>query len=86
LIFSYWDNKLDLMLMENKIALNLLYLQTVCDMERGWIVCSHEHKNTLATLQSQGAKKQVSLLYYSSIIGLFHWHELFTESYSYHKT
>lgn len=44
--------------MTNKVSLNLLYVQTVSDVERGWVLCSQETRNTLANLQSRGAKKQ----------------------------
>lgn len=45
--------------MTNKVSLNLLYIQTISDIEYGWVLCSQETRNTLANLQSRGAKKQV---------------------------
>ncbi|KAK6618108.1 hypothetical protein RUM44_002551 [Polyplax serrata] len=55
---SYWDSGYDLELMTHKVSLNLLYIQTVSDIQNGWVLCSQETRNTLANLQSRGAKKQ----------------------------
>eukprot|EP00096_Caligus_rogercresseyi_P011192 TRINITY_DN4329_c0_g1_i1.p1 TRINITY_DN4329_c0_g1~~TRINITY_DN4329_c0_g1_i1.p1 ORF type:complete len:497 (+),score=147.04 TRINITY_DN4329_c0_g1_i1:114-1604(+) len=51
-----WDPDIDSQLLSNKTTLNLLYIQTVTDVERGWIQASAETKKTLARLQSRGAK------------------------------
>jgi len=53
---SSWDPKIDEDLMQNKITLNLLYVQTLCDVERGWVQASNETKRQLAQMQSRGAK------------------------------
>lgn len=55
---SYWDPGYDLELMSNQVALNLLYVQTVADVERGWVVSSKDVKQQLASLQARGAKKE----------------------------
>ncbi|XP_014250419.1 sorting nexin-17 [Cimex lectularius] len=55
---SYWDPGYDLELMHDKYALNLLYVQTVSDIKRGWILCNKETSEQLATLQSRGAKRE----------------------------
>ena len=39
-------------------TLNLLYIQTVADLERGWIVTSEETKQQLALMQARGSKRQ----------------------------
>lgn len=57
---SYWDSDYDLKLFSHKVSLNLLYVQTVSDVEQGWILCSNETRNTLANLQARGDKKQVT--------------------------
>ena len=57
---SYWDPGYDLELMSNQVALNLLYVQTVADVERGWVVSSKDVKQHLASLQARGGKKEVS--------------------------
>ena len=36
--------------------MNLLYVQTLCDVERGWVQASNETKRQLAQMQSRGAK------------------------------
>ena len=53
---SSWDPKIDEELMQSKITLNLLYVQTLCDVERGWVQASNETKRQLAQMQSRGAK------------------------------
>ncbi|KDR21557.1 sorting nexin-17 [Zootermopsis nevadensis] len=55
---SYWDPGYDLELMSNQVALNMLYVQTVADVERGWVLSSKETKHQLASLQARGAKKE----------------------------
>ena len=44
------------MFFSDKITLNLLYVQTLCDVERGWVQASNETKRQLAQMQSRGAK------------------------------
>lgn len=44
--------------MSDPVALNLLYIQALSDIERGWTFCTRETKNTLANLQAQLAKKE----------------------------
>lgn len=46
--------------MSDRSTLNLLYSQTVSDVEKGWIVTDNDIKEKLATLQSRGAKREVS--------------------------
>lgn len=55
---SYWDPGYDVEIMTDKVGLNLLYTQTVSDVERGWIVCGKDTSSQLATLQATGSKKQ----------------------------
>uniref|UniRef100_A0A1B6GLU6 PX domain-containing protein n=3 Tax=Proconiini TaxID=565685 RepID=A0A1B6GLU6_9HEMI len=55
---SYWDPAYDDELAGDRVALNLVYLQTVADLERGWILCNQETQAQLASLQARGAKKE----------------------------
>ncbi|XP_019880350.2 sorting nexin-17 [Aethina tumida] len=55
---SYWDISYDLDLMNDPIALNLLYFQTVSDIERNWILCTKEVKSQLTNLQVKLAKRE----------------------------
>ncbi|KAF5274543.1 hypothetical protein FQA39_LY07155 [Lamprigera yunnana] len=55
---SYWDNNYDLELMTDPIALNLLYVQTVSYIERGWIICSNNVKMELVQLQARLEKRE----------------------------
>lgn len=55
---SYWDPGYDLELMSNQVALNMLYIQTVADVERGWVLSSKEMRQQLASLQARGAKRE----------------------------
>lgn len=54
----FFDPCYDLELMRDKVALNLLYIQTVSDVERGWVVADAEQKEELSGLQSRGNKKE----------------------------
>lgn len=55
---SYWELDYDLEIIEDPVALNLLYTQAVSDMERGWILCTKEVKSQLAHLQARLAKRE----------------------------
>lgn len=55
---NYWDASYDLDLMRDRIALNLLYIQSISDVERGWIMTSIETRQQLNTLQSIGNKTE----------------------------
>ncbi|XP_058459397.1 sorting nexin-17 [Malaya genurostris] len=55
---SYWDMNYDLELMRDRIALNLLYIQTMSDVERGWIITSRDLSEQLTDLQAQGNKRE----------------------------
>lgn len=61
LYFSYWDLSIDQSVMRDRVGLNLLYAQTVHDVERGWILTNHEIQRQLAALQAKGAKREVNL-------------------------
>lgn len=45
--------------MLDKIALNLLFIQTSSDVDRGWILTTNEIKDQLNSLQSNGNEKEV---------------------------
>lgn len=57
--FSYWDSSYDQYLMQDSIALNLLYILTLSDIERGWIITPNEIQDQLNILQARGNKKEV---------------------------
>ncbi|CAH1153480.1 unnamed protein product [Phaedon cochleariae] len=66
---SYWNTNYDFELMNDPIALNLLYVQTVTEVEKGWIFTSREIKSRLTSLQVSLAKREYieiaqSLKYY----------------------
>jgi hypothetical protein len=48
---SCWDACLDEALLAEPATLNLLYIQTVADIERGWIHTSADTKQQLALMQ-----------------------------------
>ena len=48
---SCWDACLDEALLAEAATLNLLYIQTVADIERGWIHPSSDTKQQLALMQ-----------------------------------
>ncbi|KAK9890158.1 hypothetical protein WA026_008964 [Henosepilachna vigintioctopunctata] len=54
---SYWDISFDKELMNDPLALNLLYVQTVAELEKGWILCTKDTRLQLTKLQAKLAKK-----------------------------
>ncbi len=48
---SCWDACLDEVLLAEAATLNLLYIQTIADIERGWIHTSSDTKQQLALMQ-----------------------------------
>lgn len=55
---SYWNPNYDAILMKNSIALNILFLQTVSEIEREWIIASPEILKKLKSLQEYGMHKE----------------------------
>ncbi|KAK7502934.1 hypothetical protein BaRGS_00005883 [Batillaria attramentaria] len=55
---SYWDSSFDDDLLENKVTMNLLYVQTVSDIERQWVLATKEQLKHLSTLQQRGSKRE----------------------------
>lgn len=69
---GFWDLSYEDDLLENKIAMNLLYVQAVSDIERQWTLGTKEQLKHLATLQQRGSKREYlrlarTLKYYSYI-------------------
>ncbi|KAM7061029.1 sorting nexin-17 isoform 2-T2 [Acridotheres tristis] len=58
---SYWDSAYDDDVMEHRVGLNLLYAQTVSDIEHGWILVNKEQHRQLKSLQEKVSKKEVRL-------------------------
>ncbi|XP_017076013.2 sorting nexin-17 [Drosophila eugracilis] len=55
----YWDSSRDAKLTGSKVALNLLYNQTVADVSRDWVViCSPSEGRQLSSLQLQGRSRE----------------------------
>ncbi len=55
---SYWDSSYDDDVMEHHVGLNLLYAQTVSDIEHGWILVNKEQHRQLKSLQEKVSKKE----------------------------
>jgi sorting nexin-17 len=55
---NYWDLTFDIDLMRDRIALNLLYIQSISDVECGWIMTNAEVRQRLNSLQEIGDKKE----------------------------
>lgn len=55
---SFWDPTFEDDLLDNKIAMNLLYVQAVSDIERQWTLATKEQLKHLATLQQRGSKRE----------------------------
>lgn len=70
---SYWDTATyDHDLLDNKVALNIIYLQALNDVENGHSIASKQIRNQLTSLQAKGDKVQYltiasTLQYYSCI-------------------
>lgn len=55
---NYWDESYDLDLMRDRIAMNLIYIQAISDVERGWITTTVEKRRELNSLQALGSKHE----------------------------
>ncbi|XP_075149505.1 sorting nexin 17 [Haematobia irritans] len=55
---SYWNPAYDLVLMKNPIACNLIFMQTVSEVEREWIIAAPEVLKKLKSLQEYGMHKE----------------------------
>lgn len=55
---GFWDLSYEDDLLENKVAMNLLYVQAVNDIERSWTLGTKEQLKHLATLQQRGSKRE----------------------------
>ncbi|XP_071941803.1 sorting nexin-17-like [Antedon mediterranea] len=55
---SYWDPVFDDDLKEDRVAMNLLFIQAVNDVEREWVVCSKEQRRNLDTLKRKNSRKE----------------------------
>uniref|UniRef100_A0A8C6K822 Sorting nexin-17 n=1 Tax=Nothobranchius furzeri TaxID=105023 RepID=A0A8C6K822_NOTFU len=69
---SYWDMAYDADVMDSRVGLNLLYGQTVSDVERGWILVNKDQHRQLKSLQEKGSKKEFihlcqTLKYYGNV-------------------
>lgn len=58
---SYWDTMYDIELLNDPIALNLLYTQTVAEIHAGWIPVTKELQQHLESLEKSGNKEEVRL-------------------------
>ncbi|KAG7199058.1 hypothetical protein KM043_017960 [Ampulex compressa] len=55
---NYWDIAYDLDLVNDPVALNLLYIQAVAEIHRGWILVTDKIKNHLTSLQDDEKKRE----------------------------
>lgn len=56
---KYWDSIYDDDLLDNRAALNILYSQTLYDVERNILQTTKEIRRQLTGLQAKGSKKEV---------------------------
>lgn len=59
LFCSFWEQSYEEELLQNRVTMNLLYVQAVSDLDRGWLIASKEQHKQLDQLQSRGSKKEV---------------------------
>ncbi len=57
--YRSWDPALDEKLFYHRSTLNLVYFQTVAEVERGWVVAGPDIRKALATMQARGTKLEV---------------------------
>jgi len=55
---SYWESGFDEDVLDNRVALNLLYVQILSDVERGWTLANTDQHAQLQALQQRGSKKE----------------------------
>lgn len=70
---TYWDSAYDEDLLDDRVSMNLLYVQAENDVDRSWVTVTKEQSNRLASLQQRGSKKEYlrfvrTLKYYGHII------------------
>ncbi|XP_034939958.1 sorting nexin-17 [Chelonus insularis] len=53
---NYWDITNDLKLIQNPISLNLLYIQAIAEVDRGWIIVPNQLKTHLNSLKEEENK------------------------------
>ncbi|XP_065174639.1 sorting nexin-17-like [Sycon ciliatum] len=54
----YWDPVYDADLLDDKVGCNLLFVQTVADLENGWIMAPKATARQLKQIQSKGDRKK----------------------------
>uniref|UniRef100_A0ABM0MCN2 Sorting nexin-17-like n=1 Tax=Saccoglossus kowalevskii TaxID=10224 RepID=A0ABM0MCN2_SACKO len=55
---NFWDATYDDDLLDNRVSMNLLYVQAVSDIDRGWTLANKEQMARLEVLKSKGSKKE----------------------------
>lgn len=80
---SYWDSAFDEDLFADKVALNIIYLQALHEVEKGYVVADQETRNKLTSLQAKGDKIEVSLQQHTfeplmmitlCVCSIYEWH------------
>lgn len=61
ILHSFWDPTYDEELVDDRVAMNLLYVQAVSDIERGWVLADEDQHRRLTALQAKNSRKEVIL-------------------------
>lgn len=69
---NYWDPVFDNDLLEDRVALQLLYVQMLSDVSRGWVLTSQDQLSRLQALKAKNSKKEYikfaqTLKYYGTL-------------------
>ncbi|XP_071496097.1 sorting nexin-17-like [Diadema antillarum] len=69
---NYWDPAFDNDLLEDRVAMQLLYVQTLSDVSRGWVLASQDQLSRLQALKAKNSKKEYikfaqTLKYYGTL-------------------
>ena len=55
----YWESEIEESLFSHKVALNLLYVEVVSDIERGWILATNDQLAEIESLRRTNSKREL---------------------------
>lgn len=77
---SYWDSSFDDDLLNNRVTMNLLYVQAVNDVERQWVLATKDQFMQLTALQQKGSKRDyIRLVRTLKFYGYIHFRPCITD-------
>ena len=55
----YWETEVEEALLADKVALNLLYVEVLCDVDRGWILATNDQLAEIESLRRTNSKRNL---------------------------